>query len=372
METTALTHRIKERACQLGFQLAGVCPASAPDGLTRLHQWLEAGYAGQMHYLRDRAHAYAHPRYVLDDVRSIVVLGMGYRTTAPRTAGAGEGRVSTYAWGRSDYHDLIRGRLARLAACLRGHEPRARTRGVVDTAPLLERDLAQRAGLGWIGKNTLLLNRRAGSWLFLAALLTDVELQYDTPLATNHCGTCRACLDACPTKAFPQPFVLDARRCISYLTIERKGHVPLPLRGGIGDWLFGCDICQEVCPWNRRAPQSPEPQFLPAAGMDPVALAQLFALDDSAFRHRFRTTPLWRPGRCGILRNAAIVLGNRPCRAALPALSRGLGDHEPIVRGACAWALGRHGGRAGRTALKTRRLRESDPEVLREIDAALG
>ena len=199
-----------------------------------------------------------------------------------------------------------------MADCLRDRVPEARVRGVVDTAPLLEREFAQLAGLGWVGKNTLLINRHEGSWFFLAALLTDIELVYDASQETDHCGICRACLDACPTAAFPRPYVLDASRCISYLTIELRDAVPDELRPGIGEWVFGCDICQDVCPWNSRSPVSQHAEFLPVGDRNPIDLIGLFDLDEAAFRERFRHTPLWRPRRRGILRNAAIVLGNRP------------------------------------------------------------
>jgi len=243
---------------------------------------------------------------------------------------------------------------------------------VVDTAPLLEREFAQLAGLGWIGKNTLLLNRQNGSLFFLAALLTDAELQYDNAQQTDHCGTCRACLDACPTNAFPQPYVLDASRCISYLTIELRSPIPAELRAGMGEWVFGCDVCQDVCPWNTKAPLSSEAAFQPRAASDPLDLIALFELDDDAFRARFRDTPLWRPRRRGMLRNAAIVLGNRPLEAAIPALVRGLNDEEPLVRGACAWALGRYDDREAVSALEQRLAIESDTQVRTEIQAALS
>ena len=209
-------------------------------------------------------------------------------------------------------------------------------RGVVDTAPLLEREFAELAGLGWIGKNTLLINRREGSWFFLAALLTDLDIEQDLSRETDHCGTCRACLDACPTGAFPQPYALDASRCISYLTIELRESMPPDLRKGVGDWLFGCDVCQDVCPWNSRAPRSQRHEFMPRDDSNPVDIIALFDLDESAFRRRFRHTPLWRAKRRGLLRNAAVVLGNHPIPTALPALIGGLNDGEPLVRGACA------------------------------------
>lgn len=337
-------------------------------GTSRFEQWLDAGYAGEMRYLPDRADAYTHPRHVLDAVRSILMLAFDYRTVEPSATQLGHGRVSRYAWG-ADYHDLIHQRLRLLGDYLSIRSPAAQVRTVVDTAPLLEREFAQLAGLGWIGKNTLLLNKHSGSWFFLAALLTDLELEYDEAHATDHCGTCRACLDACPTGAFVDPYVLDARRCISYLTIELGGPIPLPLRAGMGDWLFGCDICQEVCPWNQRAPLSAEPALQPTAGMTTLELTSLFDLDDAAFRARFRHTPLWRPKRRGLLRNAAIVLGNQVALGAIEALIRGLNDDEPLVRGACAWALGQYRNDRARRALGDRLSVETDDAVRAEIEA---
>jgi epoxyqueuosine reductase len=371
MSHDELTHELKSQAAELGFSLSGVCPAVAPPGARRLDAWLAAGYAGEMDYLAARREAYHDPNRVLDGARSIVMLAMNYRTAESAKPRAGEGRVSRYAWGDADYHDLIHERLTQLADWLRQRVPEAKIRGVVDTAPLLEREFAQLAGLGWVGKHTLLINRQQGSWFFLAALITDVELSYDTPHETDHCGTCRACLDACPTGAFPQPYVLDATRCISYLTIELREAVPAELRSGIGDWLFGCDICQDVCPWNSRAPLIRQAEFMPREDSNPINLISLFELDDAAFRERFRHTPLWRPKRRGLLRNAAIVLGNRPTPAAIFGLTRGLNDSEPLVRGACAWALGRYSQPSARDALQLRHQLESDDEVRREIDAAL-
>ena len=341
MTPAELTRRLKDQARAVGFDLAGVCPAVTPPGIERLREWLAAGCAGEMQYMAGRRAAYEHPAHVLQGARSILMLGAGYRTEEPAAPGAGQGRVSRYAWGR-DYHDVMRERLRRLARWLQRAAPGARVRGVVDSAPLMEREFARLAGLGWIGRNTLLLDRALGSWLFLAALLTDRELEYDAPFEGDYCGTCRACLDACPTGALVDSYRLDARRCISYLTIELRGEIPAELRPGVGDWLFGCDACQEVCPWNRRAPRSAESGFRPAEGMDPADAAALLGLDDAAFRARFRRTPLWRAKRGGLLRNAAIVLGNRPTPEGHAALKRGLHDPEPTVRAACAWALGQY------------------------------
>jgi epoxyqueuosine reductase len=374
-----LTTGLKEAARALGFELTGACPAISPNGATRLGEWLGRGYAGEMNYIADRRVAYEHPRHVLDGVQSILMLGLPYRTEEPRRAGQGQGRISRYAWGPDDYHDLIHQKLRRLIGAVNDIAPGARARGVVDTAPLLEREFAQLAGLGWIGKHTLLINKPAGSYFFLAALLIDQPLVYDEPFAADHCGTCRACLDACPTQAFPQPGVLDATRCISYLTIELRGPIPIDLRAGVGDWVFGCDVCQDVCPWNQHAiaggsgsPRDAAPgDFQPREGANPVDLLALFALDDEGFRRRYRHTPLWRAKRRGILRNAAIVLGNQRDRSATPVLAKALADAEPLVRGASAWALGRIGDASAVAVLNERKQVERDEVVRREIEEAV-
>jgi epoxyqueuosine reductase len=371
VDKQSLTNALKDEARRLGFSLAGACPAVTPAGLHHFHDWLAAGYGGEMNWLASRSEAYTHPRHVLEGARSLLMLAMTYRTVEPSDPAPGQGRVSRYAWG-GDYHDLVRERINRLVEFLQQQSPGALARGVVDTAPLLEGEFAQLAGLGWIGKNTLLLNTKLGSWFFLAALVTDVELAYDTPHETNHCGTCRACLDACPTGAFVEPYVLDSRRCISYLTIELRSPIPHELRAGHGDWLFGCDICQDVCPWNHRAPQTDEPHFQPAEGMNPPDLIGLFELTDEAFRWRFRGTPLWRAKRRGLLRNAAIILGNQRHLPAIPALVRGLNDSEPLVRGACAWALGQFENPEARNALAARLPTEADETVRQEIELALA
>ena len=372
IDKSSLTSNLKQAAHRLGFELVGVCPAVTPLGITRFHEWLEAGYAGQMNYLQQRAAAYEHPRFVLHGVRSLMMLGMRYDDRAGAPAKAGQGRVSCYARGSVDYHDLIHDRLKALIAVCDQQFPGARVRGVVDTAPLLEREFAQLAGLGWVGKNTLLLNTTHGSYFFLAALLTDIELEYDVRHETDHCGTCTACLDACPTDAFPQPYVLDARRCISYLTIELREAIPEAFRAGIGNWIFGCDVCQEVCPWNGRSPAAAQSELHAVAEQNPLELAPLFELGEEEFRKRFRKTPLWRAKRRGLLRNAAIVLGNQASPNSVAPLRIGLGDAEPMVRASCAWALGRVATVEARAALRERFRAESDPTVTAEIRQALG
>jgi epoxyqueuosine reductase len=337
----SLEERLKAQAHTLGFELAGIAPAAPADGFVRLREWLERGYAGRMDYLERHAAARRHPAAVLPEVRSVLMVGMNYfppNAASDQAPQPGEGRVARYARG-ADYHDVLRRRLNALLDWVQTEVPGCRGRGVVDTAPLLERDFARRAGLGWFGKNTMLLNRRLGSYFFLGALLLDRELRPDPPHESAHCGRCTACLDACPTEAFPEPGVLDARRCISYLTIELKGPVPVELRAGMGDWLFGCDVCQEVCPWNRKAPPGAEPAFRPRSDLEPVDLIELLGLSEEAFRQRFRGTALARPRRRGLLRNAALVLGNQGDPAALPALRRALDDQEPLVREAARWAI---------------------------------
>jgi epoxyqueuosine reductase len=339
VSSSSLEVRLKEQAGRLGFDLAGIAPAAEADDFPQLRAWLERGFAGDMDYLHRHAEAHRHPASVLPEVRSVIMVALNYKPADEELAES-TARIARYARG-ADYHDVLRQRLRALLAWLQGEIPGCRGRGVVDTAPLLERDFARRAGLGWIGKNTMLLNKRLGSYFFLGALLVDVELQSDAPHETSHCGTCTACLEACPTGAFVGPGQLDARRCISYLTIELRGSVPEELRPQVGDWLFGCDVCQEVCPWNRKGPAGSEPALQARAELLALDPAELLGLSDDEFRRRFRGTALMRAKRRGLLRNAALVLGNRGDPDALPALRRALHDAEPLVRDAAQWAIER-------------------------------
>jgi epoxyqueuosine reductase len=338
---TGLEEQIKEQARRLGFDLVGIAAATEAETHGFFRDWLARGYAGEMHYLQRQAEARRHPETILEGVRSIVMLGLNYKPPAadvPPPRGP-SGRVAQYARG-ADYHDVMWGRLDELLASIRAVVPGCAGRGVVDTAPLLERDFGRRAGLGWFGKNTMLLSKHLGSYFFLGALLLDLPLQPDPPHEAQHCGTCTACLDACPTQAFPEPGMLDAQRCISYLTIELRGPITSALRAPMGDWVFGCDVCQEVCPWNRKAPVAPEPTFRQDYPEGLLDLESLLALDDAAFRTRFRHTLFWRPRRAGMLRNAAIVLGNRGDPAALPTLEMAALDADEVVREAACWAIG--------------------------------
>jgi epoxyqueuosine reductase len=339
-----LEERLKQQAHALGFELVGIAPATEADGFDRLRDWLARGFAGTMDYLDRHGEARRHPASILPEVRSIIMVGMNYRPADTEEKRTGQGRISCYARGR-DYHEVLRERLRRLLDWLRQERPDCRGRGVVDTAPLLERDFARRAGLGWFGKNTMLINKRLGSYFFLGALLTNLELACDAPHTASHCGSCTACLEACPTQAFVAPGVLDARRCISYLTIEHRGNVPEDLRRNLGDWLFGCDVCQEVCPWNRKAPPGTEPALQGRPELMQLDLIEVLSMSEETFRQRFRGTALLRTKRTGLLRNAALVLGNRGDAAALPALRRAVEDPEPVVREAARWAIDRIEGR---------------------------
>ena len=351
-----LVDRLRAEAAARGFTLFGVAPATDADGFGRFERWLDAGYAGEMTYLHKHREQRRNPAAVVAGVRSVVMLGMEYSSgmgfvgygvsedgTTPHPIPDTRGRVAAYAQG-PDYHRLVWDHLNALAAWLTTEVPGSYAHGTCDSAPLLERDFARRAGLGWFGKNTMLINTRRGSFFFLAGLLTTVELPPSTPHTGSHCGTCTACLDACPTHAFPEPGVLDATKCVSYLTIELRGPIPEELRPKVGDWLFGCDVCQEVCPWNRDRgvrgtgfPGSPD-----LAALDPVELLTLTA---GEFKRRFAGTSLLRTRRTGLLRNACVVLGNTGDERALPALEKATADADGVIAEAATWAVGRIVGR---------------------------
>jgi epoxyqueuosine reductase len=368
----SLEERLKTEARRLGFDLVGIAPAVTPAGVESLREWLAKGHAGEMGYMTRHAEAREHPNSILPQVRSVIVAAMNYKTTTPPSTlpRRGEGKVSGYAWG-DDYHEVLRDRLKQLLDWLRTQSPSCQGRATVDTAPLLERDFARLAGLGWFGKNTMLLNKRLGSYFFIGALLVNIELRADQPFETSHCGTCTACLDACPTQAFVGPGQLDARRCISYLTIELRGPIPRELREPMGQWLFGCDVCQDVCPWNRKAPATEEPAFQPRPELLPPNPRELLRLSKEAFRRRFKDSAILRAKRSGLLRNAAIALGNAGDPESAPTLLAALQDEEPIVRGAAAWALGKLGTEEARRALEKQLALETDEYVRDEIARTL-
>ena len=408
----SLTEEIKAHAASLGFDLAGVTTADPPRHGDYYAEWVEQGLAGEMAYLERQIEKRQDPRKILPNARSLVVVAMNYRCPDPdpvsgmqadspedspdSTPGrtledspesapgrtrrdspeftpdrAPRGKIARYARG-DDYHDVMK---EKLLALLRFVQDRAgrpvEGKVYVDTGPVLEREFAVRAGLGWFGKHTNLIHKRVGSWLLIGEILLDIELDPDGP-AADHCGTCTLCLEACPTDAIVEPYVVDSRRCISYHTIELKGAIPLEYRAAMGDRVFGCDDCQDVCPWNRSAPETGHPAFAARPWNEMPDLIEMLGLTPEAFRTRFKGSPVKRTKRRGLLRNAAVALGNTKDPGAIPALADSLGDDEPLVRGHAAWALGNIGGDRALAELEKARETEEDPWVVEEIDRALA
>ncbi|MGL5096097.1 MAG: tRNA epoxyqueuosine(34) reductase QueG [Planctomycetia bacterium] len=340
MADGAILDDLRRETAAAGFALLGVARPTVGLGMAGFDAWIAAGFHGEMDYLPSARNERSDPRSVDPAVRSVVMRAAPYRTVEPTPPAVGAGRISRYAWG-GDYHYVLKDRLKDARRRLRSRHEGFWFRIAIDSTPFMERPYAAAAGLGWIGKNTLLLNRSLGSWFFLVGLLVNVELPVDDETETDHCGTCTACLDACPTNAFVAPGRLDARRCISYLTIELDGPIPNDLRLSMGDWLFGCDVCQDVCPWNRKPKPTPDPAFHPLPGADPVSLAEVFDMDDAEFRRRFRDTPVFRAGRVGLQRNAAVVAGNQRCVDLLPRLQILTESSNTILADAARWAIDR-------------------------------
>jgi epoxyqueuosine reductase len=335
-----LASRLKVEAIRLGFDRVGIAPAVTPPGYGHYQDWLRDGCEAGMAYMRTREDARAHPDSILPGVRSIVVAAMIYGESTAPSNDPRRGKVARYARG-ADYHDVLWKKLNALLAWLKAERPGTRGRAVADTAPLLERDFAQLAGLGWIGKNTMLIDRKIGSFTVLGSLLVDLELDYDAPHSTDHCGTCTRCLDACPTEAFDGPNRLDAGKCLSYWTIEHRGPIPAEVAADLDGWAFGCDICQDVCPWNRKAPSGREPALVGGPEWTDPDLIAWLEMDTEEFRRKIKGTALARAKRVGLIRNAALILGNRLVIEAAPALRRLLDDADEGVREAAAWALSR-------------------------------
>lgn len=371
---SALVTQIKNAARELGFEVAGI---ASVEPLERdeiaYHKWCGEGYAAGMDYMTRRPELHARPRSLAPYAQSLMTLAVDYATAAPVFEHEHRfGRVARYAWGL-DYHDVVKPRLKALAGRIEeiaGREIHARC--FVDAVPLLERAVAARAGLGFFGKNTNLLQPRNGSWFFLSEILLDLELPADNREIKVNCGSCRRCLDACPTDAFPAPYQLDSRKCISYLTIENKGEIPRELRAAVGDWVFGCDVCQDVCPFNRFASDTRWPEFHPDAGVGPrLDLVEVLSIaSDDEFRVRFRGTPLTRPKRRGLLRNAAVAAANVGATAAVPSLiERIQNDTEPLIRSHSLWALSQLDPK--RAATIAERALKFDPDALVHDEAEM-
>ena len=363
-----ITELVKRAARNEGFDLAGVAPVRDFDELAYFPEWISNGHAGEMKYLEARDHAGRLKRESLRAAvpwaRSVIVCAINYNTAQPYSTevdDAQHGWISRYAWGREDYHDSVLRKLRAVEKRLTdavlseeansqdadsGATPRLcaehpaglRTWCYVDTGPIVERVYAKYSGVGWIGKNTCILNQKMGSWLFLGVILTSLELVPDMP-APDRCGTCTRCLDACPTNAFPGPYQLDASKCISYLTIEKRGAIPEELRDGMGRHVFGCDICQDVCPWNRKAPATGAPEFQPRPGLVNPALEWLAEMKAEEFRETFRGSPVRRTKLSGLRRNAVIAMGNSGDRKFVPALERLRNDEDAVVAEGAASAL---------------------------------
>lgn len=356
----------KAAATDAGFDLAGIAGVAGFPELEEFPDWIAKGRAGDMKYLESRNEQGQLKRSALQHIapwaRSVIVCAINYNTSVPYSTQAPDrtrGWISRYAWSREDYHEAVLRKLRRVEARLRslvdeddassksatrsGHSSEApgtslRTWCYVDTGPLVERVYAKYAGVGWIGKNTCILNQKLGSWLFLGVILTSLELQPDLP-APDRCGTCTRCIEACPTNAFVGPYELDATRCISYVTIEKRGSIPEELREGIGRHVFGCDICQDVCPWNRTAPATKASEFQPREELVNPALEWLAAMQTEEFRERFRKSPIKRTKLAGLRRNALIAIGNSGARKFIPLLERLINESEKEVREAAHWAL---------------------------------
>ena len=362
------------RADEAGFDLVGVARAEPlGQGGKRLKEWQEAGMAADMGYMHRPVELLSNPRKLQKSAKSVVSLGVSYYPGDHPENAEGGGRVARYAWGQ-DYHEVIKERLFRLREELEEElGVRIKARGFTDAVPLLERSAAQHAGLGFFGRNSCLINDRVGSYFFIADLVVDLELEFDPP-GVGTCGRCTRCMDRCPTGAIKAPGVVDARLCISYLTIENRGEIPRHLRQLVGDWAFGCDVCQEVCPYNKaKATRSRWPEFSEEAGAGPyLSIEKVLEIrTDEEFERRFAGTPLTRPGRVGLLRNCCVAAGNLRLEGAMPALVRCLReDVSSLVRSHAAWALGEIGG--AEDALREAAEGESDPSCLEEIGLALA
>lgn len=353
----------------MGFNATGFSAAMLPDHVSeRLNEFIEAGYHGDMAWLgeQERAHKRAQPQHLWPEVKSVISLGVNYgpeHNPLNELSAHDRGNISVYA-RHKDYHDVIKKKLRILAEWI-AKEFDTSVKIFVDTAPIMEKPLAQQAGLGWQGKHTNLVSREFGSWLFLAEIFTSMEFA-PSDIVTDHCGNCRRCLDICPTNAFVGPYKIDARRCISYLTIEHKSHIPIEFRKKMGNRIYGCDDCLSVCPWNKFAQTTQIDEFKPKPEHVLPMLAELLELDDSAFRARYSGSPIKRIGRDRFIRNVLIAVGNSGERALIPAIIQKIADISPLVRAMAIWALGQLAPDQAKDLAPSALSIESDPDICHE------
>ncbi len=359
---------IRREARRVGFFRVGIASVGTAPNYDFYRRWLAEGYHGGMSYLARQARKRMDPRLIFPDAGSLLVLGMNYFSGSRRADSPLQGRISRYAWGE-DYHGILGKRLESLLQFIRDRNPAADGKCYVDTGPVMEKAWGASTTLGWIGKNTNLISKDRGSWIFLGVVLLNIPLQPD-PGGGNFCGTCRSCIDACPTGALLAPYVLDARRCISYLTIECRDIIPRHLRPLIGNRIFGCDDCQEACPWNRFARTTSEENFLPSEERGMRDLIPLAGITDEEFKRRFGKSPLYRATRDGFVRNVLTALGNSGKREAIPVIEKSLRDPSPLVRASALWALGEISHERVRALLPRVKRNENDPVVLEEINQA--
>jgi epoxyqueuosine reductase len=338
---------VKQAASEAGFELSGIAPVRDFPELERFPEWIEAGHAGEMKYLEARDETGKLKRASLKTAvpwaRSVIVCAINYNTDKPYSTEINDsecGWISRYAWAHEDYHDSVLRRLREVEAQLKQAAGEIQTWCYVDTGPLVERVYAKYAGVGWVGKNTCILNQQMGSWLFLGVILTSLELTPDLP-APDRCGSCTRCIDACPTDALIAPYQLDSNRCIAYLTIEKRGAIPEEMREGMGRHVYGCDICQDVCPWNRKAPATGAFEFQPREGLFNPALEWLAGMTPEVFREVFRGSPVKRAKLAGLKRNALIAMGNSGDGRFTPTVEGMVQDEDPVLAETAKWALGR-------------------------------
>jgi epoxyqueuosine reductase len=368
-ETASLTARIRQEASRIGFFKIGVTRARPLPRAAFFDEWLGRKMHGEMAYLERQSDKRKMPHLLMETARSILVLGMNYYPGDNFENRPLEGRISRYAWGL-DYHSLMLDRLNKVREFILREAPKAHALCYVDSGPVMEKSWGAESALGWMGKHTNLISRELGSWFFLGTILLDLELEYDVA-ERDYCGSCSLCISACPTGAIARPYVVDARLCISYLTIELRGPIPLPLRSLIGNRIFGCDDCQEACPWNRFAAITDEAGFHPGDGNWLRELIPLVSFTQAQFNERFKQSAIRRVKRDGLIRNVVVALGNSHRSEAIPALSMALTDLSALVRGHAAWALGQIGSEHARSLLQEALSKESDPQARAEIETAL-